>query len=123
MSGDGRIPIEVVDAADPTTADPRDGRTAVVLTGGAAGTPADHPLVRHAEAAAAAQAGACACCRALSSLASVLRRLFLDRVHGRVPEFERVVIVTDREAGLREAFADPLVAARYVPPESFPDRS
>jgi hypothetical protein len=64
-------------------------------------------------AAAAAQAGACPCCRAPSGLVAVLRQLFLDRVHGRVPEFDRVMVVADDEAALRAALADPLVAARF----------
>ena len=108
MSGDGRIAVRVVGAAAEA-----DARTALVLAGAGA-HPAGHPLVRHAETAAASQAGACPCCRAPSSLAAVLRQLFLDRVHGRVPEFERVMIVADDEASVREALADPLVAARYA---------
>jgi hypothetical protein len=108
MSSDGRIPVRVV-----RTAPEADARSALVLTGAGA-PPGGHPLVRHAAAAAVSQAGACTCCRAPSSLAAVLRQLFLDRVHGRVPEFERVTIVADDEAAVREALADPLVAARYV---------
>jgi hypothetical protein len=107
--GDGRIPVELVDA---TGIERRQHRTALVLTGGAGGS-ADHPLVRHAGSAAAAQEGTCPCCRTPSGVASVLRQLFLDRVHGRVPEFDRVLIAGD-EAAVREALADPLVAARFA---------
>jgi hypothetical protein len=107
-SGDGRIPVRLVHAATEA-----DASSALVLTGAGA-HPAGHPLVRHAASAAVSQAGACACCRAPSSLAAVLRQLFLDRVHGRVPEFDRVTVVADDEAPVREALADPLVAARYV---------
>jgi hypothetical protein len=110
VRGYGRIPVELVDAAG---AERRGHRTALVLTG-AGFDPADHPLVRHAGSAAAAQHGACPCCRAPSGLAAVLRQLFLDRVHGRVPEFDRVLIAAGDEADVRAALDDPLVAARYV---------
>ena len=108
MSGDGRIPVRLVREATEA-----DSRSALVLTGAGA-HPTGHPLVRHAASAAVSQAGACACCRAPSSLAAVLRQLFLDRVHGRVPEFQRVLIVAGDETSVAEALADPLVAARYV---------
>jgi riboflavin biosynthesis pyrimidine reductase len=100
-----RIPLRI--AATSRAADPA---AALVLTAGRA-APTGYALVRHAGAAAAAQHGACPCCRVPSGLATVLRQLFLERVRGEV-DFARVVV--DAPATLvSEAMADPLVAARY----------
>ncbi len=109
MSG-GRIPLAFGTAA--AVADRR--RTALVLTrGGADGS--GFALVRHADAAARAQAGACACCRAPSDLATVLRQLIIDRARG--IDFAAVLVDGDAPSLARmaeDALADPLVAARYV---------
>jgi hypothetical protein len=89
-----------------------DKRAALVLTTDIA-VPAGFAVVRHADAAAVAQAGDCACCRVPSGLTQVLRQLFLDRVRG-VVEFESVVVAAEDDALLAEAMSDPLVAARYT---------
>jgi hypothetical protein len=75
--------------------------------------PPGFALVRHAEAAAVAQAGVCACCRTPSGLATALRQLFLDRVRGAVA-FEAIVIVAESDAPIGDAMRDPLVAARFA---------
>jgi hypothetical protein len=87
-------------------------RAALVLTTDS-GAPQGFALIRHAAAAAMAQAGSCTCCRVPSGLTQVLRQLFLDRVRGLV-EFASVVVVAEDDAMLAEAMSDPLVAARYV---------
>ena len=100
-----RIPLRI--AGHASTAD-RD--SALVLVGGRTAQ-SGCAIVRHAGAAASAQHGACPCCRVPSGLATVLRRLFLERVRGEV-EFARVVVDAPA-AVVEEAMADPLVAARY----------
>jgi hypothetical protein len=102
--------IPLYRASDP--AGLRDPRTALVLTTDSA-VPPGFALVRHADAAAVAQAGACGCCRVPSGLAQVLRQLFLDRVRGAI-EFNEVVVAAEDDAMLAEAMSDPLVAARYA---------
>jgi hypothetical protein len=105
MSGAGRIPLRI--AATPQAAD---GRAALILTAGRT-APSGYAIIRHADAAAAAQHGACPCCRVPSGLATVLRQLFLDRVRG---EADFACVVVDAPAALvAEAMADPLVEARY----------
>jgi hypothetical protein len=69
-------------------------------------------VVRHADAAAVAQSGACRCCRVPSGLTTVLRQLFLERVRGEA-EFDAVVVAANHETAIAEAMSDPLVAARY----------
>lgn len=106
MSDDGRIPVWI--AAAPS----RIGRErlALIMTGNGE-TPPGYAVLRHAKAAAIAQAGGCPCCRVPSDLVAVLRRLFLDRVRGETV-FDGVVI--DGPAALAaEAMTDSLVAARY----------
>jgi hypothetical protein len=105
MSDSGRIPVRI--AARSRVPDPS---AALVLTVGRT-APEGYALVRHAGAAAAAQHGACPCCRVPSGLARVLRQLFLDRVRGEA-DFARVVVDAP-EALVADAMADPLVAARY----------
>jgi hypothetical protein len=101
--------IPLYRASDPARL--HDRRAALVLTTGSAAPPG-FALVRHADAAAVAQAGGCACCRVPSGLTQVLRQLFLDRVRGAV-EFETVVVAAENDAMLAEVMSDPLVAARY----------
>jgi len=92
---------------------PRPDPAAALLLVGADGTaaPAGFALVRHAGEAAAAQGGACPCCRRPSDLVRALRRLAIDRATGKA-EFARVVVAAPpmRRA---ELAADPFVAARY----------
>jgi G3E family GTPase len=105
MSGD-RIPLWI--AADP----PRAGRQGMVLVVTGDTVPAEgYVAVRHAEAAAIAQHGGCACCRVPSDLVTLLRQLFLERVRGETV-FDEVVVAGSLK--LAEAvMTDPLIAARY----------
>jgi hypothetical protein len=112
-------------AVEPVKGDPA---AALVLTRdqpAAAGLVTGFALLRHAAAAAVAQSGGCQCCRAPSGLSTVLRQLFLDRIHG-TARFETVVIAAGDEAAIVEAMSDPLVAARYeyrgkLEPDAAPD--
>jgi hypothetical protein len=106
VSDDGRIPLWIAEA--PMRA-PRRG-LALILTSEAE-PPPGYAIVRHAEAAAIAEAGGCACCRVPSDLVTMLRRLFLERVRG---ETSFVGLVVEGAPALIEpALADPLIAARY----------
>jgi hypothetical protein len=87
-----------------------DPGAALVLVGPGPAPPG-FALVRHAGAAAAAQAGGCACCSRPSDLVTALRRLAIERAKGEV-DFRRVVVAGD--AGLRAELArDPFLAARF----------
>lgn len=88
-----------------------DPEAALVLVGKDA-APRGFALVRHAGEAAAAQGGACPCCRRPSDLVTTLRRLAIDRAKGRA-EFARVVVAA-APAIRAELAADPFLAARYV---------
>ena len=59
----------------------------------------------------------CTCCAARTGAALALDRLFLRRVHGEVPHFNRIAAVLATAAGetsLRAALAeDPVISARY----------
>jgi G3E family GTPase len=107
MSGDDRIPLWV--SGEP----PRVGRqdTVLVVTGDAE-PPAGYAAIRHAEAAAVAQQGGCACCSVPSDLVTLLRQLFLERVRGETV-FDAVVIAGSPQLA-EAAMTDPLVAARYA---------
>jgi hypothetical protein len=90
---------------------PRPDPAAALVVVGREPAPEGFALVRHAGEAAAAQAGACPCCRRPSSLVTALRRLAIDRAKGKA-EFTSVVVLGDE--GLRpELAADPFLAARY----------
>lgn len=107
MSDDGRIPLWIAQApAHPT----RRG-LALILTSEAE-PPPGYATVRHAEAAAIAEAGGCACCRVPSNLVTMLRQLFLERVRGET-NFAGLV-VEGAPALIEPALADPLIAARYA---------
>ena len=115
-AGDAPLPARDCFASLAMTAngfDPQ--RTALVLTGSgvAQGT---FTVVRHAGSAAAAQAGACGCCRVPSDLVTVLRRLVIDRARGDIDM--SAVLVAGEPADLahleQDALTDPFVAARYV---------
>lgn len=106
MSDDGRIPLWI---AEPPTRAPRQG-LALIMTSDTK-PPPGYAIVRHAEAAAIAEAGGCACCRVPSDLVTMLRRLFLERVRGET-HFAGLV-VEGAPALIELALADPLIAARY----------
>ena len=106
MSDDGRIPLWIAKAPARAT---RRG-LALILTSEAK-PPAGYAIVRHAEAAAIAEAGGCACCRVPSDLVTLLRQLFLERVRGET-DFAGLV-VEGAPALIEPTLADPLIAARY----------
>ncbi|HIC81037.1 MAG TPA: GTP-binding protein [Kiloniellaceae bacterium] len=77
----------------------------------------DHELVeRSSEDMVLLQSG-CLCCTIRGDLIDTMRNLFLRRVRGEVPEFDRVVIETtglaDPAPILHTLMTDPLIAARY----------
>ena len=77
----------------------------------------DHELVeRSSEEMVLLQSG-CLCCTIRGDLIDTMRSLFLRRVRGEVPEFDRVVIETtglaDPAPILHTLMTDPLIAARY----------
>ena len=98
-------------------------RTALILTGALPSLPSGQrgdelrfAVVRHAGRAAAAQVGACSCCRVPSDLVTVLRRLIIERARGEI-DIEAVLVACesgDLARLERDALADPLVAARYA---------
>lgn len=109
---DQRLPLTFAASADTGDIDPH--RTALVLTGGT--EPGAFAVLRHAGSAAAAQAGACSCCRMPSDLVTVLRRLIIDRARGDI-DMSAVLVVgaADDLAQLeQDALDDPFIAARYV---------
>ncbi|PWR17963.1 CobW family GTP-binding protein [Zavarzinia compransoris] len=77
----------------------------------------DHQLVENARDDMILLKSGCLCCTVKGDLIDSLRRLFLQRVRGEVPEFDRVVIETtglaDPAPIIHTLMADPLVAARY----------
>lgn len=107
MSDTARIPLSA--ASEPGPA--RRPGTILILTGDTE-PPTGYAAIRHAEAAAVAQHGGCACCRVPSDLVTLLRRLFLERVRGETV-FDAVVIEGSPQLA-ETALSDPLVAARYT---------
>jgi G3E family GTPase len=107
MSDGTRIPLSA--ASDPGPA-ARPG-TILILTGDAE-PPSGYAATRHAEAAAVAQHGGCACCRVPSDLVTLLRQLFLERVRGEI--FFEAVMIEGSPQLAETALSDPLVAARYA---------
>lgn len=96
---------------------PAGWKTALVQAGaGTALASGEFALVRHAGPAAAAQGGACQCCRVPSDLVTVLRLLAIDRAKGVVDIDAALVLAEGGELArlAEEVLADPLVAARYV---------
>ncbi|MGE5517424.1 MAG: CobW family GTP-binding protein [Bacteroidota bacterium] len=97
-------------------AQPELGETAVLINEfGAVGL--DHLLVQHvAEDIVLLQSG-CLCCTVRGDMVNALRDLFLKRVKGEVPEFNRVVIETtglaDPAPIIHTLMTDPLLASRY----------
>jgi hypothetical protein len=135
-AGNTRVPDGDCFASLAMTANGWDAqRTALVITGSSAAPPPhphalsegrrndegrsthdDFAVVRHAGSAAAAQAGACRCCRVPSDLVTVLRRLAIERARGEIDIV--AVLVAGEAADLarleQDVLADPFVAARYV---------
>ena len=77
----------------------------------------DHLLVRAASEDMMVLNSGCLCCTVRGDLVNGLRDLYLKRVRGEVPEFDRVVIETtglaDPAPVLHTLMNDPLVAARF----------
>ena len=77
----------------------------------------DHWLVERSDETTVLLEGGCLCCTVRGDLVDTLRRLFLQRVRGEVPPFERVVIETtglaDPAPILHTLISEPLLAARY----------
>ncbi len=97
-------------------AQPELGETAVLINEfGAVGL--DHLLVQHvAEDIVMLQSG-CLCCTVRGDMVNAMRDLFLKRVKGEVPEFNRVVIETtglaDPAPIIHTLMTDPLLSSRY----------
>lgn len=92
------------------------GRTAVVINEfGEVGL--DHLLVAKASENMVVMDGGCLCCTIRGDLVDTLKDLFLKRVRGDVPEFDRVVIETtglaDPAPVIHTLMTDPLLAARF----------
>lgn len=96
--------------------DPAMARTAVVINEfGEVGL--DHLLVAKADENTVLMDSGCICCTIRSDLADTLRDLYMKRLRGEVPEFDRVVIETtglaDPAPILHTLMTDPLVASRF----------
>ncbi|PZR15609.1 MAG: hypothetical protein DI532_05195 [Azospirillum brasilense] len=113
---DARIPLMALPDAEALRQALRAGPPAALLLpedrpgfGGAVATARFQPFASHA--------AACACCGGRSPVAQALDRLFLDRVRGGCPWFDRVLALADTpeasamlEGALRQ---DTVVAARF----------
>ncbi len=91
-------------------------RTAVIINEfGEVGL--DHLLVAKASENMVLMDSGCLCCTIRGDLVDTLRDLFLKRVRGEVPEFERVVVETtglaDPAPIIHTLMTDPLLAARF----------
>ncbi|MGQ9368509.1 CobW family GTP-binding protein [Azospirillum sp. A39] len=91
-------------------------RTAVVINEfGEIGL--DHLLVAKASENMVLMSSGCICCTVRGDLVDTLRDLFLKRVRGEVPEFDRVVVETtglaDPAPIIHTLMSDPLLAARF----------
>lgn len=91
-------------------------RTAVVINEfGEVGL--DHLLVAKASENMVLMDSGCLCCTIRGDLVDTLRDLFLKRVRGDIPEFERVVVETtglaDPAPIIHTLMTDPLLAARF----------
>jgi G3E family GTPase len=77
----------------------------------------DHLLVERASEDFVVLNSGCLCCTVRGDLITTLRDLFLRRVRGEIPEFQRIVIETtglaDPAPVLHTLMTDPLIAARY----------
>ncbi|WP_448203432.1 CobW family GTP-binding protein [Azospirillum sp. sgz302134] len=91
-------------------------RTAVVINEfGEVGL--DHLLVAKASENMVLMDSGCLCCTMRGDLVDTLRDLFLKRVRGEIPEFDRVVVETtglaDPAPIIHTLMGDPLLAARF----------
>lgn len=77
----------------------------------------DHLLVAKASENMVVMDGGCVCCSIRGDLVDTLKDLFLKRVRGDIPEFDRVVIETtglaDPAPVIHTLMTDPLLAARF----------
>ena len=77
----------------------------------------DHTLIESSSEGVVLLNSGCLCCTVRGDLIDTMRNLFLKRVRGEVPEFDRVVIETtglaDPAPILHTLMSDPLVAARF----------
>lgn len=124
--GAGRIPIIIVSGflgAGKTTllrrllAEPLGARTALIVNEfGEVGI--DDVILRGASETTTLIGNGCLCCAASSDIHRVLRSLFADRVAGRVPDFDRVVVETsglaDPQPLLQLLATDRTLASRFV---------
>lgn len=95
---------------------PAMARTAVVINEfGEVGL--DHLLVAKASENMVVMDGGCLCCTIRGDLVDTLKDLFLKRVRGDIPEFDRVVIETtglaDPAPVIHTLMTDPLLNARF----------
>jgi len=96
--------------------DPAMANTAVVINEfGEVGL--DHLLVEQANEQTVLLDSGCLCCTVRGDLVDTLRDLFVKRVRGEVPAFDRVVVETtglaDPAPILHTLMSDPLLSARY----------
>lgn len=96
--------------------DPSMVRTAVVINEfGEVGL--DHLLVEQSDENMVLMDSGCLCCTIRSDLAETLRDLYMKRMRGEIPEFDRVVIETtglaDPAPILHTLMTDPLIASRF----------
>ncbi|GAB6053710.1 GTP-binding protein [Magnetospira thiophila] len=77
----------------------------------------DHLLVRQISETVLLLNSGCLCCTVRGDLVDSLRDLFLQRVRGDIPEFQRLIIETtglaDPAPIIHTLMTDPLIAARY----------
>jgi G3E family GTPase len=77
----------------------------------------DHLLVRQLSENVVLLDSGCLCCTVRGDLVDAMRELFVKRVRGEVPEFQRIVIETtglaDPAPIIHTLMTDPLIAARY----------
>jgi G3E family GTPase len=77
----------------------------------------DHALVAKSDDTTVLLNSGCLCCTVRGDLVNTFRDLFLKRVKGEVPEFQRVVVETtglaDPAPVLHTLMTDPLVASRF----------
>ncbi|MFN8720401.1 MAG: CobW family GTP-binding protein [Rhodospirillales bacterium] len=96
--------------------DPAMANTAVVINEfGEVGL--DHLLVEQANEQTVLLDSGCLCCTVRGDLVDTLRDLFVKRVRGEIPAFDRVVVETtglaDPAPILHTLMSDPLLSARY----------
>ena len=78
------------------------------------GEPGPKDIAIHPDASwAAVHPAGCTCCATRGPAALALDRLFLDRVRGTVPWFDRVLVLGEGEAVRRAVADDTIVKARF----------